>query len=81
MSNAIISDGKEKKKDKVLEIDPESIDYYFILDNKHEVGETVIMCFRFQIFVTRSKVVLLENIKNKCKIVGTYDSLGRKIDE
>lgn len=81
VENAIVSDGKRISYDKVLEMDPESIDYYFKLSQKHNVGETVIMSFRFQIFVTRSRVVLLDLDEDNYKIVGTYDALGRKYDE
>lgn len=81
VKNAIISDGNKKDNDDVLEMDPESIDYYFKLKNNHNIGDTVIMSFRFQIFVTRSRVVLLEKNNEDYKIVGVYDSLGRKINE
>lgn len=81
VKNAIISDGDNIKYDEVLEMDSESIDYYFALNNNHNVGETVIMSFRFQIFVTRSRLVLLDKIEDEYKIVGVYDSLGRKYDE
>lgn len=81
VENAIISNGKEILNDKVLAMDPESIDYYFKLQNNHNVGDTVIMSFRFQIFVTRSRVVLLEKESEDYKIVGVYDSLGRKYNE
>jgi predicted amino acid racemase len=37
------------------------------------------MAFRFQIFVTRSDVVLVKGIQEGCPgIVGIYDSQGRK---
>lgn len=40
------------------------------------------MAFRFQIFVTRSDVVIMEGIhKGKPEIVGVYDSLGRRKNE
>ena len=81
VENAIISNGKEIEYDKVLEMEADNIDYYFMLDNKHDIGDTVIMSFRFQIFVTRSRVVLLEKDGSEFKIVGIYDSLGGKYDE
>ena len=63
----------------VIENDPFSIDYYFELKGNHEIGSTVIMNFRTQIFVTRSDVALVEGLKyNSPKLVGIYDSLGRK---
>ena len=58
----------------------ESIDYHFGLTKEGMVGDTVIMAFRYQIFVTRSDVVLVEGLKKKKpKIVGIYDSMGRKL--
>nr|WP_276939778.1 alanine racemase [Helcococcus sueciensis] len=81
VKNAIVSDGNKILKDKVLDMDPESIDYYFKLKNNHNIGDSVVMSFRFQIFVTRSRVVLLEKNKEEFEIVGVYDSLGRKYDE
>lgn len=58
----------------------ESIDYHFGLTEEGTVGDTVIMAFRYQIFVTRSDVVLLEGLKKKKpQIVGIYDSMGKKL--
>ncbi len=58
----------------------ESIDYHFGLTKEGTVGDTVVMAFRYQIFVTRSDVVLLEGLKNnKPQIVGIYDSMGKKL--
>ena len=60
----------------------DSIDYYIKINEELKVGEPVIMCFRTQVFVTRSKVVIVEGLKdNKGKIVGTWDSLGKKLGE
>ena len=42
----------------VTPVSPESIDYYFQLNTKLPISATVIMAFRFQMFVTRSNVVL-----------------------
>ncbi|MEY8352141.1 YhfX family PLP-dependent enzyme [Lachnospiraceae bacterium 54-53] len=57
----------------------ESIDYHFGLTRECDVGATVVMAFRYQIFVTRSDVVLVEGLKKKePKIVGIYDSMGRE---
>ncbi|MFV0254631.1 MAG: alanine racemase [Erysipelotrichaceae bacterium] len=62
----------------VISPDLDSIDYHFGLSSECCVSDTVIMAFRFQIFVTRSDVYLIENIKSNPIIVGHYDSLGRK---
>ncbi len=58
---------------------PENIDYHFELNDTANIGDAVIMAFRFQIFVTRSDVVLVKGISNKKpEIIGVYDSLGNK---
>lgn len=60
----------------------ESIDYHFGLSKECRVGDCVLMAFRFQIFVTRSDVVLMEGLKQgKPRILGIYDSLGRKKEQ
>ena len=74
--------GSSLEDSRSLEVIPpsdESIDYHFGLSEECKVGETVVMAFRFQIFVTRSDVVLVEGISSgQPQIVGVYDSLGRK---
>lgn len=58
----------------------ESIDYYFGLDELCHINETVLMAFRFQIFVTRSNVCLVEGIhKDNAHIVGLYTSQGEEL--
>ena len=58
----------------------ESIDYHFELQGEAEIGETVVMAFRTQIFVTRSSVALVEGISTgQPRLVGIYDSQGRKL--
>ncbi len=49
-----------------------AIDYYFKVNGLHPISSTVVMSFRFQFFVCRSRVVLLENDE----IVGEYTCLG-----
>lgn len=57
----------------------ESIDYHFGLSENCQVGDTVIMAFRYQIFVTRSDVALVKCLQSgKPEIIGIYDSLGRQ---
>lgn len=67
------------KKAGVIPPSDESIDYHFGLDCQADVGDSVIMAYRFQIFVTRSDVVLVEGLSDgqPC-IAAVYDSLGRK---
>jgi predicted amino acid racemase len=55
----------------------DSIDYYFALDNTAAVSDTVVMSFRTQVFVTRSKVAIVKGIQgDKPELVGIYDSQG-----
>ncbi|MGL5041517.1 MAG: YhfX family PLP-dependent enzyme [Culicoidibacterales bacterium] len=62
-------------------LDNESIDYYLELENLFAKGSTVLMAFRTQIFVTRSNVALVEGLStNSPRLVGTYDSVGKKIE-
>ncbi|SHO43933.1 alanine racemase [Anaerocolumna xylanovorans] len=56
----------------------ENIDYYFSLEYEGRVSSTVIMCFRTQIFDTRSQVILVEGLREHApKIIGRYDSQGK----
>ncbi|MGC6178168.1 alanine racemase [Lacrimispora sp. 38-1] len=74
--------GKSFEKSDELGVIPpsdESIDYYIGLEKECAVGDTVVMAFRFQIFVTRSDVVLIEGLKErKPYISGIYNSMGMK---
>lgn len=65
---------------KVTPPDLPCIDYYFELDREFPVSDPVCMAFRFQIFVTRSHVVLAEGIQSgKPEIIGEFDSQGRRL--
>ncbi|WP_438869132.1 hypothetical protein, partial [Rhodovulum adriaticum] len=51
-------------------------------EDEEEVSSIVLMAFRFQIFVCRSNVVLVEGIKGeKPRIVGVFNSLGGLVYE
>ena len=64
---------------KVIPPSVEAIDYHFGLDQGCEVGETVIMAFRFQVFVTRSDMVLIEGGAEGSPVVSSvWDSLGNQ---
>lgn len=82
MENALVGKSiKDSKKYKVGTLAPESIDYYFTLENKASVGDTVIMSFRTQIFVTRSRVAVIKGIQSgKPELVGIYDSQGKLLE-
>ena len=63
-------------------MEPENIDYYMEMKKEGKVGDTVLSCFRTQMFVTRSTVVLVEGIqKGKSEIVGKYTSSGEQIKD
>ncbi len=62
---------------KVIPPSDESIDYYFKVKGEHVYGQTVVMNFRTQIFVTRSNVALVTGIENENpQIIDIYDSQG-----
>lgn len=76
LSSALVS--TDKIETQAFPNTPENIDYHLQIDGVHQIGEPVIMCFRTQIFVTRSDVALVEGLRsNTPRIVGVYDSQGR----
>lgn len=81
LENALVGTALEEARQmKVIPPSVESIDYYFGLEKPCTVNETVVMAFRFQVFVTRSNVCLVDGIKTKePKMIGTYNSLGDEI--
>jgi len=74
--------GRSADSLRTMEVIPpsvEAIDYHFGLSEDCAVGETVIMAFRFQVFVTRSDMVLLEGVSSGEPVVsGVWDSLGNQ---
>ncbi len=72
VQNAIVFKDYYYDEDKVTPASDEAIDYYFKLNEMHPISSTVIMAFRFQMFVSRSNVVLIEN----SNVVGVYNGLG-----
>lgn len=80
MANALV--GSRPDELRPMGVTPpslESIDYHFELDGPARMGESVIMAFRYQIFVTRSDVVLLSGVaEGEPKVVGVWDSLGNQ---
>lgn len=81
LKEAIIADSSGNlHTSKVQPPSLDSIDYHFELDGLHPVGQSVIMAFRTQIFVTRSVVAIVEGLsKNRPRLLGLYDSLGKPI--
>ncbi|KEY56925.1 YhfX family PLP-dependent enzyme [Serratia sp. DD3] len=57
--------------------DDSSIDYHIGLSGVYPIGSPVVMCFRTQIFVTRSDVALVSGVASgELRLEGIYDSLG-----
>ncbi len=78
VKNALVGKSAEDAKETlVISPDLDSIDYHFGLAENSNIGDTVVMSFRFQIFVTRSDVVLVDGIQSgNPVIIGKYTSLG-----
>lgn len=64
----------------LLPMDESSIDYHIPLAGEFPVGSPVVMCFRTQIFVTRSDVALVSGISRGAPVLeAVYDSLGNPV--
>lgn len=64
---------------KVATPDTESIDYYIGLKKNLNVGDSVVMAYRTQVFVTRSSVAVVKGLSSgKPELVGIYDSQGKE---
>lgn len=60
---------------------PNNIDYYLSVKKICNIFSPVIMCFRTQMFVTRSDVILIEGVqKGNAKIIGRYNTQGELKD-
>lgn len=76
----VVDDKNNQNKLDVVPMSADSIDYYFELTKNADVSASVIMAFRFQIFVTRSRVALVQGIsKGTPEIMGIFDSLGKEL--
>ncbi|MDX7990763.1 YhfX family PLP-dependent enzyme [Xenorhabdus littoralis] len=65
------------KKVRILRLGDPCIDYHLPLSGTHPIGSPVVMCFRTQIFVTRSDVALVSGVQSGSpKLEGIYDSQG-----
>lgn len=78
LKNALVGTNfNNSKRVKAIGTTPDSIDYYIELNEECTVGNTVLMAFRTQIFVTRSKVAIIEGINSgNPKISRIYNSIG-----
>lgn len=80
LDHALVIDGTERRRDRVITPDITSIDYCLQLNDAHPVGSAVVMCFRTQVFVTRSDVALVGGVSTgKPVLIGLYDSQGNTI--
>lgn len=72
--------GGSAAEEKLLDVMPvsrDNIDYYFELSEPRPVSEPVILCFRTQIFTTRSRVAVVDTELGQ--LLGVYTALGEKI--
>lgn len=80
MSNALVgstADGAQMMR--VTAPDLDSIDYHFALETPCTVGDTVVMAFRTQIFVTRSDLAIVEGLASGApRVTALYDALGNR---
>ncbi|MBV7388187.1 alanine racemase [Pasteurellaceae bacterium TAE3-ERU1] len=75
LHNALVGDALVPAR--VLPVDDSSIDYTFTLEGTFAVGAPVVMCFRTQIFTTRSDVAIVDSTQPvERALVGLFDSLG-----
>lgn len=83
LKNALVINKAGKETiDEVVLPNIDSIDYHFGLKGQYNVGDLVLMSFRFQIFTSRSNLVLVKGIKsNNPQVIGTYNAIGGKLNE
>lgn len=79
VQNVLVGCSPEKSKWlTVVPPDADAIDYHLGIAKECKVGDTAVMAFRYQMFVCRSDVALIEGLKNKTpRLVGIYDCAGR----
>ena len=69
----------------IVPLDPKAIDYYVSLslppEHEVQVGDSVIVASRAQIFVSRSYVAVVSGIQaGKPSLVGIFDSSGKRVE-
>jgi predicted amino acid racemase len=76
----VLSSDAQPEQARLLPPDSTSIDYHLALEGRYPVGSPVVMCFRTQIFVTRSDVALVSGIQSGNPVLeALYDSLGHPL--
>ena len=79
IKKVIVGNSEKNSEIKVNKINPDNIDYYLEIEKERNIGDTVLGCFRAQMFVTRSTIILVRGIqKGKPEIIGKYTSSGEK---
>ena len=64
----------------VVPPDDACIDYHFALSEPGQVGDTVLMCFRAQLFVTRSEVAVVSGLfAGAPKLEGIFNTQGTRL--
>ncbi len=87
INNALVGSRPNKlARAEVLPLDPTAIDYYVALslppDHAVEVGDTVIVASRAQVFVSRSYVATVRGIQERNpSLTGLFDSSGRIVEK
>lgn len=77
LENALVISGNNYYFTKILSKKYNSIDYYISIEGSFEPGSIVIMCYRAQMFISRSDIVILNT--DFCKLIGVFDGKGNKI--
>ncbi len=82
LQSALVGSSLENCKKVECSAADNNIDYHFKLKGIHQIGAGVIMCYRTQVFTTRSYVAVVKGLKdNKPELFGIYSSLGEKIEK
>lgn len=82
MANALVGSAPENAVAAgVTAPDMDSIDYHYELDGKFAVGQTVVMCYRTQIFTVRSDVAVVEGLHTGVPVLTRYSPLGQKLEK
>ncbi|MDR2259269.1 MAG: alanine racemase [Treponema sp.] len=80
LRSALVKTSGGFEKTQVLNPDPETIDYHLRLKGKFPSGAPVCMAFRTQIFVTRSRVALIEGLSvSRPFLHSIWDSQGQRL--
>jgi predicted amino acid racemase len=80
LRKALVKTAAGLEETRALAPDSESIDYHLRIEGKFSSGAPVCMAFRTQIFVTRSRVVLVEGLASSRPMLHSiWDSQGRRL--